>query len=780
MEEPSVLDYLKSKLFPWKYPAISLPDEETGASPRTTTPSALGIPGEELGANPQANPAFSAAKADQAETHLQDNSTVERAFPADNPAIPRQNDDSPNQIHQKIPAVENQQLSANKAALRWPWLSFAALLFATLGQASLSPSAERSWTPGTYLLIFAFVCTAIAAWRKEWLIQPLPIENQYADPARFRPRDLIIGVFLAGVAFLSFSTLLFSGLNLALLLASLIFIIRAFWSPPQWHKNWQRLCSVLRHPVSISASPGQLMKRSTKIAVIIAAIGLVIFFRFSSLGQTPPEMNSDHAEKILDISNVLQGATQIFFPNNGGREALHMYLAAGLHKFFNIPLGFTLLKLSTMLVGFLSLPFIYLIGKEIGGRRIGFIAFLFAGVAYWPNVVSRVGLRLPFYILFTATTMYFLLRGFQRGSRNDFIWAGLSLGLSLYGYSADRILPLLVLLAFGLYLVHPHGKDKRASIVLSLLVLILVSFVLFLPLLRYIIEQPDNFLFRTLTRMGGLERPIEQSPIAIFFDNYARAFGMFSWSAGVIWPASIPNYPALGVVSGALFYLGAALVIIRYIRKRSWQDLFILLSIPVLFLPSVLAIAFPAENPSLYRTGGASIPVFLLIAIALDGLTSSLRRHIQTSWSRWFAWGLAVLLFFLFAVQEYDWVFNKYAQQYQASAWNTSEMGAVARDFMNITSSEDTVWVMGVPHWADTRLVAIQAGFPGRDFALFAEQIPQTLDDPRAKLFIVRPDDEISIEALQQAYPAGWFQRYRSHAETKDFLTFIVPAKKTP
>lgn len=761
MEEPSVLDYLKSKLFPWKYPPITIPGEDAGIAQQTGDLSSGQVSEQVVSsqlAQPADNQVFSVAEVD---------TVPERVVPEGD-------------SHLSHPGSKVKHKSPNQLPHRWPWLSFTALLFAILGQAGLSPAPERSWTPGIIFLIIGFVFAVIAAWRKEWMIRPLPEEEQKAEPAKFRPRELIVGITLAVVTFLSFSNLLFSTFNLALLLAALVFIIRSFWVPSGWNQKWHNLRARFQRDKAISINPNQLVKLTARIAIILAAIGLVTFFRFYSLEQTPPEMNSDHAEKILDISNLLQGYTQIFFPNNGGREALHMYLAAGLHKVFNIPLGFDLLKLSTMLVGFLSLPFIYLVGKEMGGARIGLIAFLFAGVAYWPNVVSRVGLRLPFYILFTASTMYFLLRGLRRGSRNDFIWAGISLGLSLYGYSADRILPLLVLLAFGLYLLHPHKKEKRASLVLSLLVIILVSFVLFLPLFRYIIEQPDNFLFRTLTRMGSLERPIDQSPVAIFFNNYARAFGMFSWSAGVIWPASIPNYPALGVVSGALFYLGVALVSIRYIRKRTWQDLFILLAIPILFLPSVLSIAFPAENPSLYRTGGASIPVFLLIAIALDGLIFSIQRRIKNSWSKWFAWGVAACLFIIFAFQEYDWVFNRYALQYQTSAWNTSEMGAVAMDFMELTSTEDTVWVMGVPHWADTRLVAIQAGFPLRDFALFADQIDQTLEDPRAKLFIVRPDDETSINALTQAYPSGWFQRFRSYAETKDFLIFIVPAKKTP
>ena len=88
---------------------------------------------------------------------------------------------------------------------------------------------------------------------------------------------------------------------------------------------------------------------------------------------------------------------------------------------------------------------------------------------------------------------------------------------------------------------------------------------------------------------------------------------MFNWSDGDTWVHSIVFRPALDVVSGALFMIGIVLVVIRYIRQRHWQDLFLLVAIPLLELPSILSLAFPNENPVLTRTGAALIPVFLIV-----------------------------------------------------------------------------------------------------------------------------------------------------------------------
>ena len=107
-------------------------------------------------------------------------------------------------------------------------------------------------------------------------------------------------------------------------------------------------------------------------------------------------------------------------------------------------------------------------------------------------------------------------------------------------------------------------------------------------------------------------------------------------------------------------------------------------------------------------------------------------------------------------------------------------MGQVVKDFVQVFGTSETTYVMGMAHWVDTRLVAIQAGFPTRDFALFVEQLPLIQAEPRAKLFILRPDDQAAIGALPATFPHGWFQQYHSQTESKDFLIFLVPPQVTP
>jgi hypothetical protein len=196
-------------------------------------------------------------------------------------------------------------------------------------------------------------------------------------------------------------------------------------------------------------------------------------------------------------------------------------------------------------------------------------------------------------------------------------------------------------------------------------------------------------------------------------------------------------------------------------------------------MPSILSLAFPNENPSLNRTGGALVPVFVIVAYSLDSLLSSLRTQLKSFWGPRVAWSLAILLLIWSSVQNFDLVFHQYYRQFLFSSWNTTELGHVIRSFADSVGTSETAWVVPYPYWVDTRLVGINAGYPIKDFALWPEDFEQTLNDPRAKLFLLKPEDTADINLLKEFYPEGMLTRYTSKVETKDFMLFFVPSKGT-
>lgn len=719
MDEPSVLDYLKSLLTPWKAERIKIPE----------------LTGEET-----------TVEDDQADSEV---------------SIPEIG-----QISEEIPPQD----AAMSGALTWifPWKTAIALFLVFLSQISFGPQV-RSPLTGFLFLVGAFVFLYLAYSKNEILPSPIPEPIYQADPRTINFTAFGLSIFFAILTFLTSSGNRFSLINITLLLFSLIFLIKALWLNEK-----EYLVKPLKSIFHRSKNLLTISFTSTTLLLIFASL-LVIFFRFYKLDSIPLEMVSDHAEKYLDINDILNKQTLIFFPRNGGREALQFYMVAGLHQLFGNKYSFLTLKISTAIIGLLSLPFFYLIGKEIGNKRIGFTTFLFAGIAYWTNVVSRSGMRLPFYFFFTGVVLYFFIKGIHSGNRNCFLLSGLSLGLSLYGYSANRILPLLLICGLLIYIVHNHSSGKRSQAVWQFSLLGLSALIIFLPLLRYVFQDPAGYFGRMFSRLSIPSTEFTANPMLIFLDNNFKALGMFSWSAGVVWVTSIPDYPALDVISAGLFFIGLGLVIFHYIRIRHWLDLFLIVSIPLLMLPSTLSLAFPTENPNLHRTAGVAIPVFTIIGIAMDGIISTIESRFSPAWNRWLAKGVFASLFIFTAVLNYNLVFDIYNEQYSLSAQNTSEMGGVIRSFSETIGNPNQAWVMGYPHWADTRLVSIAAGFFPRDPAMFLDQLPSTVDVPSPKLFLVHPQDKEAMQALTRVYPDGWFQKYESNMDAKDFLIFFVP-----
>ena len=253
---------------------------------------------------------------------------------------------------------------------------------------------------------------------------------------------------------------------------------------------------------------------------------------------------------------------------------------------------------------------------------------------------------------------------------------------------------------------------------------------------------------------------------------------MFFWDNGDVWVHSIPHRPALDLISAALFFLGLVLVVLRYARRRNWLDLFLLLSIPLLLLPSIMSLAFPNENPNLNRTAGAYIPVFLILAIGLDALLNTVRRCFPERAGVTFATVLGLGLAFFAASANYDLMFNQYDTSFRMSSLNTAEMGAVVHDFAELTGAQPIdSWVVAYPYWVDTRLVAMNAGYPNRDMAISPEQLGDTQGNPRSKLFLINPQDAAGLQQLIDLYPEGRYWMHESQTPGKDFYVFLVPPR---
>jgi hypothetical protein len=710
MSEPTVLDYLKAKIQFWKKTDLRFPEQDKSRELEQNTVLVEGVP-QIGGDTANGSPFFQ--------------------------------------------------------SVRIPWQTLVGFLSAIIAQVLLEPP-NPSKTAAFAIYIFAFLMLGWSILRKE-LTTPDSLTHSDTEWPVYKmrlPFLVAAGIFLI-LAYISFTGYKFTFINITLWLITIFFLVLGFL-------DFSHFKLIIMGKIASLRSGNWHLNISWWTIFVIVAVGLTIFFRTYQLDTVPPEMTSDHAEKLMDVQDVLEGEWSIFFERNTGREAFQFYWTALISRLFNTGISFMSLKIGMVLAGLLTLPYMFLLAEEFWNRRVALFVLFFAGIAFWPNVISRVGLRFALYPLFTAPALYYLLRGLKYGNRNDFIWAGIAIGLGMHGYSPYRAVPILLLVAVFLFLLHRRQRPVQEKTIIGTIIMGVTAIIVTLPLIRYAIDNYDIFSYRLVTRLSDLERPLPGNPVLIFLENLKKSMLMFGENAGNTWLHSIPDHPALDTVTAALFYLGLVLLIVRYFQHRNWLDLFLVLSIPILMLPSTLSIAFPEENPVLNRTAGAIIPVYLIIAITLDGFLSTIERMIKGKIGRILSFLIASGLIFFSARQNYYFQFDHYLRIYRESAGNTTEMGQVIRGFAESVGTPETAWVVGFPYWCDTRLVSIEAGYPIKDYAIWPDHFEETKYLEGPKLFILNTQDLEDLNTLLGMYPTAKVTTYTSKVPGRDFLVMLV------
>jgi hypothetical protein len=386
-DEPSVLDFVKSLLTPWRGKPIPIPPAERKVEAQLS-PEDRPAPIEDAQAMDSGlTPVQVIPDTPQVEAR-----TVSMEIPQTIPS---------GVIEVVSEATPTPATTSLSAAL--PWRGLVALGLALMAQLALEPRTNRDWLFGALLYGLAVVWLIYSARKGDWQAAVLPeAETRTPEPIKLRIVAFLVSLPLIMLAFLAFGDNRFTSLNLALWILAFICLIWSLWQGfPSLSDIWQGFRAGLRLPRNVTISGWTLL--------VLACVLMVIFLRVYRMNEVPPEMVSDQAEKLLDVNDVLNGQWSIFFPRNTGREPFQFYLTGAISQLFDTGISFTSLKIGTILLGLITLPYIYLLGKEVGNQRAGLFAATFAGISYWGNVVSRIGLRFALYPVFVAPTLYYLI-----------------------------------------------------------------------------------------------------------------------------------------------------------------------------------------------------------------------------------------------------------------------------------------------------------------------------------------------------------------------------------
>jgi len=351
-----------------------------------------------------------------------------------------------------------------------------------------------------------------------------------------------------------------------------------------------------------------------------AAILLGAVLRLQHLEVIPADIGWDLPYNFADVLAILRKEYRIFFPANMGREGMFFYLAALVARF--APLSHFSLKLTSALIGIVTIPALYLATRRLFPESVAITAAFLLATNRWHIVLSRAGFRVILLPLFALFVLYALLRALHGFRPFDFALLGLSLGLGMHTYFPFLFAPAAVVVALAALFVAGRREHWRTLIPLLLLA-VLVAWVVYAPLGRYAVENWKEYVARASLQARLLKGDETRAGInlRLLSDNMRTTLLMFNVYGDGNSRFNVPATRHFGFISAVLMVLGLFYALRRW---RHGDNVVLLVFWFVFLLPSGL-MALPRELPNIFRASGAIGPALILAALPVAAVAERLR-----------------------------------------------------------------------------------------------------------------------------------------------------------
>jgi hypothetical protein len=561
-------------------------------------------------------------------------------------------------------------------------------------------------------------------------------------------------------------------------------------------------------PGSPFARPHSLRALWPFAALAVITIGGAALHLWA-LDDYPPEMTSDHVEKVLDALRIAHGYRPVFLAGNGGREPAQFYLLAAAHTFTGHPLDFTMLKGLSAVEGTLGIIAVWWLGRTVmadepgaTGELTGLVAAGLVAIGQWPIMLSRLGLRIVLTPLIVAIVLALLARGLRHQRRGDFLGAGLALGLGLYCYQAVRMLPLLVgVVGVLALLIQWRERGVVGRNVRHFAALTSIAGAVAVPLLHYAAQYPQDFWRRISTRILGdgvlLAPGVGDDAVLHAATATLAKLGGSLWTAllmfnvrgdGSWFNGTAAGAPALDRYTGTLFFLGLIAWGWLLLRRRDPARWLIPLGVPIMLLPTALAFAFPIEIPSATRASGALPCVFVLAAYPVALSLQFLGRRLTALPDRLLTLTLLGLVATVIAQANITLYFGAAMAAYRASTQEHHRGGTILRAFIAEADAPGNAFVVAHPFWWDHRAVAIEAGDPQWDNGIAVDDLHAAImaqiirnngtryefRPDRPVLFFINQRDLAVADDLRSWFASGDVKRIATTSSERDFLVLTT------
>ena len=290
------------------------------------------------------------------------------------------------------------------------------------------------------------------------------------------------------------------------------------------------------------------------ILFVIVLVGGAL--RTYKLGTVPLGLYHDEAFNGQDAWSVLAGNRPIFFEANNGREPLFLYaMALGMAVWGRTPFA---VRFAAALLGTLTVPATFLMARAWFDEWVGLWSAALIAVAPWPVNLSRIGLRAVSMPFVTAVACWLWWEGRRKQGRARTLYlvlGGVFLGLSLYTYTAARLVPVAVA-GFALFQVWVSKERLDRS---QWLYVLLPAAVATMPLIGYGITHWEAFAERAAQVSVWNPAIHHGDPVGLLTRNIVRAVGLFAVRGDAIPRHNVPLRPLFDPVVSVFMLLGVLL-----------------------------------------------------------------------------------------------------------------------------------------------------------------------------------------------------------------------------
>ncbi len=494
-----------------------------------------------------------------------------------------------------------------------------------------------------------------------------------------------------------------------------------------------------------------LPRREALLLGLLTVVALLL--RAIALGHIPSNMGGDEGTQALL-------AFQLVTPPLGNPFTVSWY-SVPTFSFLAYGVGMRLFgatiagaRALSALAGALTIPAVFLLGRWLGGRRVGWVAACCMTFFAYHIHFSRLASNQIFDPLVGAVTVALLWRACRDTTgRTTWAWglAGMAAGMGWYAYFGARWATfLIVLLLAERFLREPRFFARQWR---GMGLFVAGWLVTTLPLLAWYVAHPADMTARynavSIFVSGWLAREIQvtgKSALVLMGQQFWKSATAFHLTPDpTFW--YYPQTPLLDFISGTLLFVGLLISVVQWRRpSRLWV---------LLWFTSALTMAWAlTENPPSSQRGLLLLPpVALLIAWGIEGLWALLRRHRRE------ALAVTVMLLLLIGALNSFFYFGLYTPRRVYGNPTAQIATETARYVLLHPLPEAYYYFHGAPYlyWDFGTLAFLLRDLEGQDVPQGV--IPEVVAPAR---FVFVPERAEEFFSVQAYYPGGQMVELRN------------------